>query len=97
MQMLYDSDSFVVVQIHANADEENSGVKGAQPAPPQLARHGFEIVDKRSGKEVYLDGSWAELFQQRLNVWQQKTPSQEEVEDMLEGYAELAHTPVSLH
>jgi len=97
MQMLYDSDSFVVVQIHANADEANSGVKGDQPAPPQLARHGFEIVDKRSGKEVYLDGSWAELFQQRLNVWQQKTPSQEEVENMLEGYAELAHTPVSLH
>jgi hypothetical protein len=97
MQMLYDSDSFAVVQIHANADETKAGVASALPAPPQLARHGFEIVDKRSGKEVYLDGSWAELFQQRLNVWQQKTPTQEEVEDMLEGYAELAHTPVSVH
>ncbi|MEO8024191.1 DUF3567 domain-containing protein [Polaromonas sp.] len=93
MQMLYDSESFVVVQIHANAPEESA----PQPAVPQLARHGFEIVDKRSGKEVYLDGSWAELFQERLNVWQKNTPTQEEVEDTLEGYAELAHTPIGLH
>lgn len=97
MQMLYDSDTFAVVQIHANAEEDNASLEGVKPAPPQLARHGFEIVDKRSGKEVYLDGSWAEFFQQRLNVWQQKAPTQEEVEDMLEGYAELAHTTVSVH
>jgi len=64
---------------------------------PQLARNGFEIVDKRSGKEVYLDGSWAELFQQRVTAWQQNTPTQEEIENTLEGYAELAHTPISLH
>jgi hypothetical protein len=93
MQMLYDSDSFVVVQIHANAPEESAPV----PAAPQLARNGFEIVDKRSGKEVYLDGSWAELFQQRVTAWQQNTPTQEEIEDTLEGYAELAHTPIALH
>jgi len=93
MHMLYDSESFVVVQIHANAPEESTPA----PAVPELARHGFEIVDKRSGKEVYLDGSWAEMFQQRLNGWQQNTPTQEEIEDTLEGYAELAHTPVSLH
>ena len=93
MHMLYDSDSFAVLQIHANAPEE------AAPAPavPQLARHGFEIVDKRSGKEVYLDGSWAELFQQQISAWQLNTPTQEEVEDTLEGYAELAHTPVLVH
>ncbi|MEY3871908.1 MAG: hypothetical protein RLZZ296_903 [Pseudomonadota bacterium] len=97
MQMLYDSDTFAVVQIHANAGEENASVQGTLPALPQLARHGFEIVDKRSGKEVYLDGSWAEFFQQRLNVWQHKAPTQEEVEDMLAGYAELAHTTVSVH
>ena len=93
MNMLYDSETFVVVQIHANAPAESAPA----PAVPELARHGFEIVDKRSGKEVYLDGSWAEMFQQRLNVWQQNTPTQEEIEDTLEGYAELAHTPVSLH
>ena len=93
MHMLYDSESFVVVQIHANAPEESTPA----PAVPELARHGFEIVDKRSGKEVYLDGSWAELFQQQISAWQLNTPTQEEVEDTLEGYAELAHTPVLVH
>jgi len=93
MQMLYDSDSFAIVQIQANAPEESTPA----PAVPQLARHGFEIVDKRSGKEVYLDGSWAEMFQQRLSEWAQNTPTQEEIEDTLEGYSGLANTPMSLH
>jgi hypothetical protein len=40
-------------------------------------RHGFEIVDKRSNKEVYLDGSWADAFQRQINAWQLNTPTQE--------------------
>ena len=64
---------------------------------PTLARHGFEIVDKRSGKEVYLDGSWAELFQQHIMAWQINTPTQEEVEETLAQYAELAQNPVVMH
>ncbi len=90
MHMLYDSDAFVVVQMEATAPE-------ADPAQPQLLRQGFEIVDKRHGREVYLDGSWAELFQARLNAWRDKAPSQEEVETTLEGYAALAQTPLALH
>jgi hypothetical protein len=93
MQMLYDSESFVVMQIHANAPEESA----PEPLVPELVRHGIEIVDKRSGKEVYLDGSWAEMFLQRVTAWQKDIPTQEEIEDTLEGYAELAHTPVGLH
>lgn len=93
MHMLYDSESFVVVQIHANALAESEPV----PSIPELARHGFEIVDKRSGKEVYLDGSWAEMFQQRLSAWAQNAPTQEEIEDTLESYTGLANTPVLLH
>jgi hypothetical protein len=54
-------------------------------------------VDKRTGKEVYLDGSWAELFQQHITAWQAKTPTQEEVEDTLEGFAVLAQNPVRMH
>lgn len=93
MNMLYDSDSFVVLHVQANEPQESASASEV----PLLARHGFEIVDKRSGKEVYLDGSWAEIFQQRIVAWQQKTPTQEEVEDTLEGYAELAQTPLTLH
>ncbi len=94
MNMLYDSESFAVVHIHANAPQAGDVAANDTPLMP---RHGFEIVDKRSGKEVYLDGSWAEMFQMQINAWQQNTPSQEEVEDMLEGYAGLAQMPVVVH
>ena len=94
MHMLYDSESFAVVHILANAAEDTAE---ASAQGPQMPRHGFEIVDKRSGKEVYLDGSWAEMFQQHVSAWQQNTPTQEEVENTLEGYATLAQTPVVMH
>ena len=93
MQMLYDSESFVVVHmVPDTAEDDSTGVE-----VPQLARHGFEIVDKRSGKEVYLDGSWAEMFQAIILDWQRNTPTQEEVEDMLDSYAGLAQNPVVVH
>lgn len=95
MQMLYDSESFVVV--HMQLDGEGATMDTTEIKKQALARHGFEIVDKRSGKEVYLDGSWAELFQQQITAWQVNTPTQEEVEDTLDGYAELAHNPVLMH
>lgn len=103
MNMLYDSESFSVLHLLADpvADDEASAVllpdDSAKPALPVLARHGFEIVDKRSGKEVYLDGSWAELFQRHITAWQQKQPTQEEVEATLDQYAELAQNPVLMH
>lgn len=117
MHMLYDSDSFVVVHLQAEPQEQSTardavdvamkgmsldGVESKASAASEqpelrLARHGFEIVDKRSGKEVYLDGSWAELFQQQITAWQVKTPSQDEVEETLERYAQLAQNPVVMH
>ena len=93
MNTLYDSESFAVVHLLPDALGDADTPAGA----PVLARHGFEIVDKRSGKEVYLDGLWAEMFQQRIAAWQVNTPTQEEVEDTLEGYAELAQNPVVVH
>ena len=95
MQMLYDSDSFVVV--HMLPDADRSSAADDAPKPPQLVRHGFEIVDKRSGKEVYLDGSWAEMFQLQILAWQRDTPTQEEVEETLDGYVGLAQNPVVVH
>lgn len=97
MHMLYDSDSFVVVHMLPDAGQAPGSEALATPPRPQLLRHGFEIVDKRSGKEVYLDGSWAELFQQQILAWQRDTPSQEEVEKTLDGYAGLAQNPVVVH
>ena len=113
MHTLYDSETFTVTHMLANAQAQDmspasangpgstarSETKTAQypQGVPMLARHGFEIVDKRSGKEVYLDGSWAELFQQHIVAWQVNMPTQEEVEETLEQYAELAQNPVVVH
>ena len=99
MYTLYDSETYSVTHMLANADSiiVEAEESAAPPVSPMLARHGFEIVDKRSGKEVYLDGSWAELFQQHIVAWQVNTPTQEEVEDTLERYAELAQNPVIVH
>ena len=52
MHLLYDSDSFAVMQIQANAESPDA-IASVAPAQPLMARNGFEIVDKRSGKEVY--------------------------------------------
>ncbi|MGA8392398.1 MAG: DUF3567 domain-containing protein [Burkholderiaceae bacterium] len=93
MNTLYESDTFAVMHLLANAQEDGA----PDPSVPMLARHGFEIVDKRRGKEVYLDGSWAEMFQQKINAWQVNTPTQEEVEDTLESYSGLAQHPVLVH
>jgi hypothetical protein len=98
MHTLYDSESFSVTHMLANGEAEAPEQTERYPlGVPSLSRHGFEIVDKRSNKEVYLDGSWAELFQQHIMAWQTNTPTQEEVEDTLEQYAELAQTPVQVH
>ena len=93
MNLLYESESFAVMHVLAN----DTGEAAAISAPPMLERHGFEIVDKRSGKEVYLDGSWAEMFQMHIQAWQQNTPTQEEVEDTLERSTGLAQQPVVVH
>lgn len=93
MNTLYNSETFAVVHLLPEAEHEDA--TGANKLT--LMRQGFEIVDKRSGKEVYLDGSWADLFEARIADWQKNTPTQEEVEQALAGYAELAQNPVVLH
>jgi hypothetical protein len=93
MNLLYESESFAVMHVLANDTGEAPSIS----TPLTLERHGFEIVDKRSGKEVYLDGSWAEMFQMHIQAWQQNTPTQEEVEDTLERYTGLAQQPVVVH
>ena len=45
MNTLYDSDSFAVVHLLPDVLADSP----AQEGQPVLARHGFEIVDKRSG------------------------------------------------
>jgi hypothetical protein len=91
MQMLYDSDDYIVVHMDAHDGEGNPHNKGRKP------RHGFEIVNKKSNMEIYLDGDLAAIFQRQINAWQVKTPTQEEVDETLCGYTQLAQAPLVMH
>jgi Protein of unknown function (DUF3567) len=82
LQMLYDSDAFAVMHMVADAEPATDAQR------PTLVRHGCE---------VFLEGSWAELFQERLQHWREHAPTQDEIEATLEGYAQLAQTPIALH
>lgn len=97
MQTLYDSDTFAVLHIRPDLPMMAEDSSAATEQSAQMPRHGFEIVDKRSGKEVYLDGSWAEIFQQTILAWQHQAPTQEEVENTLDSYTGLAQNPVLVH
>ena len=92
MHMLYNSDSFVVVQFKLPEDEAADG-----HAPQQSARGGFEIVDKHAGREIYLQGLVAESFQRGVEALVQAGPSEEQLDDYISGFVQLAQQPVVLH
>lgn len=94
MNMLYDSESYVVLHVVSQPTDAPSIALEEKPSIP---RHGFEIVDKLHRRGVYLDGAWAERFQEQIDAWQRNKPSQEEVESTLEAYASLAQTPLHVH
>ena len=87
MHLLYQSDSYIVVQfdVPTTADEEG------------LRRGGFEIVDKFARTEIYIEGALAERFQQGVEALTEGEPSEEEVDDFIAAYASLGHTPVAMH
>jgi hypothetical protein len=94
MQMLYNSDSFIVVQF--DVPTLNSS---AQPQPgPQLNRGGFEIVDKFARKEIFIEGALAESFQQGVQaLMDEGQPSEDELDAFIERYAVMGQQPVVMH
>lgn len=87
MQMVYNSDSFVVVRFDV-ADEG-----GAADA----SRGGFEIVDKFARKEIYIDGALADRFREGVEELIRTGPSEEEVDAYLGRFSALMQQPVVLH
>jgi len=86
MQMLYQSDNFVVVQFDAPA---------ADGSP--MARGGFEIVDKMAGREIYLEGLLAEHFKQGVQHLVDTNPTEEAFDDFIGGFSGLAQQPLLMH
>jgi hypothetical protein len=92
MQMLYDSEGYVVVVCDAHLCNDSNPHNAGKDA-----RNIFEIVDKKSSLSVVLDGQWAEAFQAQISRWQVKTPHMDEVEATLESYTQLAYIPLVMH
>jgi len=89
MQMLYNSDHYVVVEF----DMVGVG-SGEQPSP---AQGGYEIVDKFAQRGIFLNGAVAEGFKRGVSALVERGPSQEEVDDFIAGYTLLAQQPVLMH
>ncbi|MFG6431542.1 DUF3567 domain-containing protein [Roseateles sp. LYH14W] len=93
MHMLYNSDSFIVVQFDVPTD-----VPQAVEAGPLINRGGFEIVDKFARKEIFIEGALAESFQQGVQALiDGGEPSEDELDTFIERYAVMGQQPVVMH
>lgn len=102
MQMLYNSDSYAVMQFEVTAQDAGGApgtadVVGLQPGV--LTRGGYEIVDKFARKELFLEGLLAEHFKQGVQALIESLPEPgvEEFDAFIAGYSSLAQQPVVLH
>jgi hypothetical protein len=81
MNMIYNSPTYCVVEFRADDG--------------QLA--GFEIMDKATRREIYLDGSLAMNFRETVRGLIAQEPSIEEIDDFLSGFDGMMHQPLTLH
>ncbi len=94
MQMLYNSDSYSVVEIDMPAAEITpSGV----PEGAALRRGGFEIVDKFARKEIFIEGAMAQSFREEVEALIEQQPSVEEFDDYLARFSPLMQHALVLH
>jgi hypothetical protein len=90
MQMLYNSDSFAVLQIEFGVADGEVEAEGGK-------RGGFEIVDKLARKGIFIEGVVAQSFKDGVQALIDSGPSQEALDDYIAGYTALAQQPVVLH
>jgi len=88
MQLLYNSDSFTVLQIDVPADEHDT---------TGLTRGGYEIVDKFARKGIFIEGAVAQSFKDGVQALIDSSPSEEALDDYIGGYTALAQQPVLMH
>ena len=90
MQMLYNSDSYVVVQFEV-PEAEDAG------AAPARNLGGYEILDKPARTEIYLRGAVAESFQRGVQALVDAGPDAEALDDFIAGFTTGAAQPLVQH
>ncbi|WP_225721332.1 BTH_I0359 family protein [Candidatus Vallotiella sp. (ex Adelges kitamiensis)] len=85
MQMIYNSPNYCVVEFAPQA-EHGTMLSG-----------GFEIVNKNTQREIFIEGLIAARFRKNIHQLLQKQPSLEEVDEFLEQFNLLMNQPVVIH
>jgi hypothetical protein len=103
MQMLYNSESFVVVEFDVPTTQIGRvAVYDENTAPfskdkSVLSRGGFEIVDKFARKEIFIEGALAHSFKEGVDALILTQPSEEEIDDYIGRFSSLMQQPLVLH
>lgn len=96
MNMLYNSDSFSVLEIEWPATLDLSPADANLDADPHILG-GYEIVDKLAGKGLFLNGDLARSFREGAQALSEKGSNEDDVEAFIAHYAGLAQQPMVLH
>lgn len=91
MQMLYNSDQFIVVQFELPAAQD------AGTDVPAVPRGGYEIVDKAARKEIYIEGLLAESFKTGVQAIVDNDPTPEKFDEFIGRFTALAQQPLVAH
>ena len=94
MHMLYNSSSYIVLQFDMPLQTQSHERHEDGPA---LRRGGFEIVDKFSRKEIFIEGALAEQFQEGVAALIEQGPDEEDLDDFIGRYADMGQQPVVMH
>jgi hypothetical protein len=93
--MVYNSDTFVVVELDVPVAPGEGDTLEASDAP--LSRGGYEIVDKFARKEIYLEGAMAQHFREGVEELARNDPTPDQVEEFIGKYTGLPQQPLILH
>ena len=93
--MVYNSDTFVVVELDVPVAPGAGDILEANDAP--LSRGGYEIVDKFARKEIYIEGALAQHFREGVAELARKDPTTEQVDEFIGRYTGLPQQPLVLH
>ncbi len=111
MQLLYNSESYAVVQFDLPAPSPASTTAPKAPqataASPdgalvgqpmaELRAGAFEIVDKFARREIFIQGALAERFRAGVESIVAAGPSEDLFDEFIASFTEAAQQPVTLH
>jgi hypothetical protein len=87
MQLVYNSDNFVVVAFEVTPRQDGT----------TQTRGGYEIVDKLARTEIFIEGDLAQTFQQGVQALVDAGPTEEDIDAFIGRFTGLSHQPVTMH